>query len=493
MFFKKPSIDGNAHREEYVSWLAAALRTYFETESDFDPQSIGLILNEEDGEKKIHPLRADGYFIELMNEVLKSANWFSRRRFWNTLIRRFRNVEEGLGAVDPVEVAVLIESWRQQYRNSHGVDILQHVHVEELLETYEVVRAEVVRQLFNATFGHHESLEWVVEDLTMLYLDRVESGERWNDYEWPLFVFNYFGHVDRMRFIVSFNLAVESSNLLLETDPKLHQRVMWQAVPDLFFVTYLYQLAHGDVVVEYPKLVEIGLLHGVHEKSDVAQVFAEHGVQMGDDIPLIRVGAPGDTVLAEAELPDDAPAQGDPLEASQEMPVVVGIEGNTFWDPWETSTLESIESENENLPENFFPGERLGVPLASYAEGELKLSIHDNLGPDRTMDCDASRHLFSMLVGESPTEESREVMKHLPFRAGIYVIYREGQGSAFAGYWIDGWSQAVAVPEDTYEGATRDHRASWSLDVRVGDDDLAAIWEEHAEGPQAMPILFEAH
>ena len=302
-------------------------------------------------------------------------------------------------------------------------------------------------------------------------------------------IFNYFGHVDRMRFIVTFNLAIESSNLLMESEPELHQRVMWQAVPDLFYITYLYRLAYGDAMVDYDSLVQIGILHQVHEKSDVAQVFAEHGFQMGGGIPIIRMGAPGEQV---EEEPPVAPPE-DVGDLSQEMPVVVGIEGNTFWDPWETSTLESQDSEAESESEQFFPGERLGIPLASYAEGDFKLTIHDNLGPDRTMSCEASQHLFSMLVGEAPSESSLEVMKHLPFRAGIYVIYREEQGSAFAGYWIDGWSDDIAVTEDEYEAASRDQRASWSLSVRANQQELTDIWVENAEGNQALPVLFETH
>ncbi|MBT6491209.1 MAG: hypothetical protein HOK97_15665, partial [Deltaproteobacteria bacterium] len=218
--------------------------------------------------------------------------------------------------------------------------------------------------------------------------------------------------------------------------------------------------------------------------------------QMGDGIPFIRMGSPGE--LPE-ELPDslveefEQPTHQDIGELSQEMPIVVGIEGNTFQDPWENSVPVQETASDDASASQFFPGERLGTPLASYAEGDFKLTIHDNLGPDRTMNCDASRHLFSMLVGESPNESSLEVMRHLPFRAGIYVIYREGQGSAFVGYWIDGWSEEIPVGEDEYEGASRDRRASWSLGVRATEQELTAIWEENAEGAQAMPVLFETH
>lgn len=488
MFFKKSRFNAQAHEEAFVTWMAMRLQEYFETESVFDPHEIGLILNEEGGDKKIHPLRPDGYFIALMNGVLKKSNWFGRRRFWSTLIHRFRELEEGVTSIDPVELSVFLETWRQYYRNENALDIFEHVSAEELITSYAAIREELVKQRFNATFGIHESLDWVVEDLTLHYLERFDNGGRWSAYEWALFVFNYFGHVDRMRFIVTFNLAIESSNLLLETDPDLHQRVMWQAVPDLFYISYLYRLAYGDAVVDYNELVQIGISHQVHEKSDVAQVFAEHGFQMGDGIPFIRMGSPGELI----EEPEEPTAQ-DIGELSQEMPIVVGIEGNMFWDPLETSRLEKDQARDEGSSIQFFPGERLGIPLASYAEGDYKLTIHDNLGPDRTMNCDASRHLFSMLVGESPSESSLEVMQHLPFRAGIYVIYREGQGSAFVGYWIDGWSQEMTVGEDEYEAASRDSRASWSLSARAAEQELGAIWQENAEGFQAMPILFETH
>ncbi len=487
MFFKKSRFDQQEHSDAFVNWMVLRLQEYFESESAFDPHEIGLLLNEDDGEQKIHPLRPDGYFIELMNGVLKKTNWFSRRRFWNTLVQRFKALDPGITSIDPVELSVFLETWRQHYRNEHSVDIYEHLPAQDLIIKYAAIRDELVKQRFNSTFGRHDSLDWVVEDLTIHYLERFDNGGRWKAYEWAQFIFNYFGHVDRMRFIVTFNLAIESSNLLMESEPELHQRVMWQAVPDLFYITYLYRLAYGDAVVDYDSLVQIGVLHQVHEKSDVAQVFAEHGFQMGGGIPIIRMGAPGEQAEEPAAAPEDI---GD---LSQEMPVVVGIEGNTFWDPWETSTLENKDSGSEGELEQFFPGERLGIPLASYAEGDYKLTIHDNLGPDRTMSCEASQHLFSMLVGEAPSQSSLEVMKHLPFRAGIYVIYREGQGSAFVGYWIDGWSDEIPVTEDEYEAASRDQRASWSLSARADQQELADIWAENAQGNQALPILFETH
>jgi hypothetical protein len=496
MFFKKSRFDVKEHEDAFVTWMAVHMQEYFEAESVFDPHEIGLLLNEDEGEKKIHPLRPEGYLIGLMNEVLKKSNWFGRRRFWGTLVQRFRGLEGGVTSIDPVELSVLLETWRQHYRNEKSIDIYDHIPPEELIIKYVAIRDELVKQCFNSTFGRHDALDWIVEDLSLHYLERFDNGGRWNAYEWAQFVFNYFGHVDRMRFIVTFNLAIETSNLLLESDAELHQRVMWQAVPDLFYITYLYRLAYGDAVVDYNELVQIGIVHQVHEKSDVAQVFAEHGFQMGDGIPFIRMGSPGE--LPE-DLPDELmeeyeqPTPQDIGELSQEMPIVVGIEGNTFSDTWENPVRAQETATEDGALSQFFPGERLGTPLASYAEGDYKLTIHDNLGPDRTMNCDASRHLFSMLVGESPSESSLEVMRHLPFRAGIYVIYREGQGSAFVGYWIDGWSDEIPVGESEYEAASRDRRASWSLGVRATEEELEVIWQENAEGVQAMPVLFETH
>ena len=477
--------DSEQHERQLRLWLRSSLEQFIDSELDCDLDRDAATLAKDDGIAELVFTRDEAYLPTLYREEA------SKSSVGTAILSRlstnyFGELEEKLGsACDAWVTKTMLECWRMRYRRLHGLDVFHYMKSEELISIYDDVRGELIRERYNSLYGKPLSIFETVEHLTFLYVEHREKGAAFDRYTWSKFVYSYFGKFNRALLSYHLHKAYSLGQEYYKCQHDVHQKLMWNAVPDIFLITMLYQLEHGVMELDFEAFAEIGRAYGVFEGSSLAEGLAEHGITLGSD------GLPPRIVIQENGTGDDASESADEPSAESETPSVVSPEGwsEDPWagEPWEARTLLGQIDGGVKL---FFPGDKLGPLLASRKFGEFELRLHDNLGDDRVMGSAAGELAMSLMGLSDLPDAVKAAMRNVPYRSGIFVIERAGKWPSFAGYWMNAWDDSMAVDEDVYDEAPRDVQARYALDQCLSGTSYGEMWDELGRGPDAMPILY---